>query len=127
MNKTHTQHTLTYIIDILAAGSAIGRAGQYLALPEYIQNHCDKSSKFGQALIAAAMQACVQCEQYELGLSFYNDLGNDPSSSEWQWAGGYGTVHPLCRDLALQCMGMIRRSTSINGYSDIARNPLSEF
>lgn len=58
------------------------------------------------------MQACVICEQYELGLSLYYDLGNDPSSSEWQWAGGYGTIHPLCRDLALRCMGMIRNPSS---------------
>ena len=96
-------------IDILAAGSALGRAGQYQALIEYINVHGNKSSKFGHALIAAAMKACVECEQYELGLGLYHDLGNDPSSSEWQWAGGYyGAMHPLCRDLALICMGNIR-------------------
>eukprot|EP00957_Ditylum_brightwellii_P202553 15330657-Ditylum_brightwellii.AAC.1 len=87
------------------------------------------------------MQACVKCEQYKLGLSFYHDLGNDPSSSEWQWAGGYGTVHPLCLNLALQCMGMMHnivpdsnmgeygeesQNNYNNGYSDIAANTLKQ-
>lgn len=110
----------------------MGRAGQYLGIPLYIRHHNHKSSKFGHALIAAAMYACVECEQFELGLQLYHDLGNDPSSSEWQWAGGYGTVHPLCRDLALQCMGHIRQITYSNndnvsaGYSDVVTKILKQ-
>ncbi len=110
----------------------MGRAGQYLGIPLYIRHHNDKSSKFGHALTAAAMYACVECEQFELGLQLYNDLGNDPSSSEWQWSGGYGTVHPLCRDLALQCMGQIRQITysdndnTTAGYSDAVTKILKQ-
>jgi hypothetical protein len=95
----------------------MGRAGQYLGIPQYMRYCNDKASKFGHALTAAAMYACVECEQYELGLQLYHDLGNDPSSSEWQWAGGYGTIHPLCRDLALQCMGQIRQRSHSNNYN----------
>ena len=115
----------------MAAGLAIGRAGQFLSLPYYINNHVDEFDKYRQVLIAAAMNACVECEQYELGLQLYNDLANDPSSSEWQWAGGYG-VHPLCRDLALQCMGMIDPIASENdskekfGLSNAATSLLKE-
>ena len=112
----------------MAAGAVMGRTGQCIGLLDYIRENRENASKYGQALIAAAMNACVQCEDYELGLSLYYDLGNQPGSSEWQWAGGYGSVHPLCRDLALQCMGMVRKTfdNSSDDYSEIATEILKQ-
>jgi len=91
---------------ILAAGAALGRAGKWRGLIDYVKNG-EHSTQFGQPLVAAAMIACIQNQKYSIALTelYQQFADNQPAPSEYQWAGGYGSVHPLCRDLALRAMG----------------------
>jgi len=91
---------------VLAAGAALGRAGHWQGLINYVKNG-KHSAHLGQPLVAAAMIACIQNKKYTIALTelYQQYADNQPAPSEWQWAGGYGIVHPLCRDLALRAMG----------------------
>ena len=109
--------------DVLAAGSALGRAGEWEACVEYARRS-DNADRLGQPLVAAAMLACVECSQYDTALDVYGESTSNPSlgGSEWQWGGGFDIVHPVSRDLAFRSMG---RSSS-GGWGeeamDIFRN-----
>ena len=110
-------------IDVLAAGSALGRAGEWEACVEYTKRS-DNADRLGQPLVAAAMLACVECSQYDTALDLYGESRSNPSlgGSEWQWGGGFDIVHPISRDLALRSMG---RTSSVGWGEqamDIFRN-----
>ena len=91
----------------MAAGSALGRAGQWQGCVDYILNHSD-SSELGQPLFAAVMNACYICEEYESVIEIYYNMqqGAESTGSEWQWEGEYARSHPLCMDLLLRSVGM---------------------
>ena len=102
---------------MLAAGSALGRAGEWEGCVEYLRTS-DDAERLGQALVAATMLACVQCLEYDTAIDVYKESMSNPSlgGSEWQYGGGYDIVHPIARDLALRSMG---RSTK-EGWSSQA-------
>lgn len=91
---------------MLAAGSALGRAGEWKGCVNYLRTS-DDAEKLGQALVAATMLACVECSEYDAAIEVYRDSASNPSlgGSEWQYGGGYDIVHPISRDLALRSMG----------------------
>lgn len=58
------------------------------------------------------MLACIECSQPYKALYAYNFFlsSNQGTASEWQWSGGQLTAaKPICRDLALQAMGSVRK------------------
>ena len=126
-NGSNVLHAFHYVpempTDVLAAGSALGRAGEWEACVEYARRS-DNADRLGQPLVAAAMLACVECSQYDTALDVYGESTSNPSlgGSEWQWGGGFDIVHPVSRDLAFRSMG---RSSS-GGWGeqamDIFRN-----
>ena len=86
--------------DVLAAGNALGRAGEWESLLDYSQNSYD-SSRFGQSLVAAVMQACLLNGETEEAIEVYNRAVEGTAvSGEWQWAGGSQGLDPVVRDLA---------------------------
>ena len=93
-------------IDVLAAGFALGRAGEWEDLAEYIKTD-DILERLGNVLVAAAMVACVECAQYDAALEIYDRSASNPTlgGSEWQWGGGYDIIHPVARDVAFRAMG----------------------
>ncbi len=52
------------LTDMMAAGSALGRAGQWQGCVDYILDNLD-SSELGQPLFAAVMSACDICKRYD--------------------------------------------------------------
>jgi len=98
---------ITLSIDLMAAGSALGRAGQWQGCVDYILNKSD-SSELGQPLFAAVMNACYICEKYDSVLDIYYNMqhGSDSTGNDWQWEGEYARSHPLCMDLLLRSVGM---------------------
>ena len=100
-------------LDLLAAGSVLGKCHQSQELITWTkqnieqENDGETSQLSGQPLAAAAMYACVLNQEYDKALDFYDYVLNSPElgASEWQWGGGYGSIHPLLRDLSLVCMG----------------------
>lgn len=114
-----------FSIDVLAAGSALGRAGEWEACVEYAKRS-DNAERLGQPLVAAAMLACVECSQYDTALDVYGESTSNPSlgGSEWQWGGGFDSVHPVSRDLALRSMGRSNRGGWGEQAMDIFRNQI---
>jgi len=110
---------------VLAAGAALGRAGHWQGLINYVKNG-EHSARLGQPLVAAAMIACIHNKKYTIALTelYQQYADNQPSPSEWQWAGGYGTVHPLCRDLALRAMDGMGDNDEQEEELDPSRQPL---
>ena len=102
------------LTDMMAAGSALGRAGQWQGCVDYILDNSD-SSELGQPLFAAVMSACYICEKYDAVLDVYYKMqeGSDSTRSDWQWEGGFARSHPLCMDLLLRSVGM--RLLNIDG------------
>lgn len=88
------------------AGVALGRAGEWRACVDYLKNSYN-SSRFGQPLVAAAMDACIICEKYDEALTLYDELVEGPllAGGEWQWGGGSNILDPHCRNLAIQALG----------------------
>jgi hypothetical protein len=59
------------------------------------------------------MQACLICGRYDEALDVYDDrVGGQILADEWQWGGGQGRSHPVCKDLALRAMGGSSRPDS---------------
>ena len=109
----------------MAAGSALGRAGEWEACVEFAKRS-DNAERLGQPLVAAAMLACVECSQYDTALNVYTESMSNPSlgGSEWQWGGGFDIVHPVSRDLALRCMGRSSKGGWGAQAMDIFRNQI---
>jgi len=96
---------------ILAAGSALGRAGLWRDCLDFATNSTSISS-YGPSIAAAAMIACIESSRYAEAIDAYDMFmsGSQSTASEWQWGGGNITaVKPLCRDLALYAMGKMDR------------------
>ena len=109
----------------MAAGSALGRAGEWEACVEFAKKS-DDAERLGQPLVAAAMLACVECSQYDTALNVYTESMSNPSlgGSEWQWGGGFDIVHPVSRDLALRSMGRSSKGGWGAQAMDIFRNQI---
>eukprot|EP00559_Dactyliosolen_fragilissimus_P002350 CAMPEP_0184861816 /NCGR_PEP_ID=MMETSP0580-20130426/6421_1 /TAXON_ID=1118495 /ORGANISM="Dactyliosolen fragilissimus" /LENGTH=1072 /DNA_ID=CAMNT_0027359455 /DNA_START=251 /DNA_END=3469 /DNA_ORIENTATION=+ len=93
---------------LLAAGCALGRAGEWKVCVDYSRKNENKS-KFGQPLTAAAMYASFICGKYDIVVELYKELiENNPltDNTEWSWASGHKSTHPLCRDLFLRSLSL---------------------
>ncbi|CAB9530933.1 expressed unknown protein [Seminavis robusta] len=88
---------------MLAAGTAIGLAGEWEGLVSYLKENSGEGVP-GQPLVAAAMHACLLCNRHEEANEVFRTLtdGNLAISSEFHWGGGQDTTFPLCRDLAMR-------------------------
>ena len=94
------------LIDVLAAGSALGRVGAWEELIDYQENSYN-STRLGQPLIGAAMYACILCGRPEEALKQFAKLTDGPASvgSAWQWGGGADVIDPVVRDIAMGAGG----------------------
>jgi len=112
---------------ILAAGSALGRAGEYRGCIEFL-NSSYHSSRLGQSLVASVMHACVMNGQYKEASDVYTNCLKGPlvSGSEWQWGGGYHTIHPVVRDLALVAMGQTKQEGNSQPAVDLLQQSISD-
>ena len=106
---------LLLTIDVLAAGEALGHAGEWEGLREYLQSSY-RASELGQPLVAATMHACVLCDRHDEALAVFDDLlgGELAAASEWQWGGGEDRLHPACRDIAMRALGGITVSDDVD-------------
>lgn len=105
---------------VLAAGSALGRAGLW---SECLDLATEPASilTYGPSITAAAMLACIESARYTEAIDAFDYFmsGSQSVASEWQWSGGNMTaVEPICRDLALTAMGNVSRG----GYSEDAKS-----
>ena len=103
---------------VLAAGSALGRAGLWSECLD-LATEPTSISTYGPSITAAAMLACIESTRSTEAIDAYDYFmsGNQSVASEWQWSGGNITaVEPICRDLALTAMGNVTRG----GYSQEA-------
>lgn len=110
---------------ILAAGSALGRAGLWRDCLDFATDP-DSLTSYGPSIAAAAMLACIKCSRSTEAIDAYGMFmsGNQSAASEWQWGGGNITaVKPLCRDLALSAMG---NGNATRGFSRDAMRIFSE-
>jgi hypothetical protein len=88
--------------DVLAAGTALGHAGEWESAMEYLKISYS-ASQLGQPLVASVMNACLLCERHDKALQVFEE--NKPGiAGEWQWGGGRDRIDPLCRDLAMRAM-----------------------
>ncbi len=104
---------------VLAAGSALGRAGLWSECLDLATEPASIST-YGPSITAAAMLACIESARYTEAIDAFDYFmsGSQSVASEWQWSGGNMTaVEPICRDLALTAMGNVSRG----GYSEDAR------
>jgi hypothetical protein len=108
--------------DVMAAGIALGRSGQWKACIDYMSSDPKNISEFGQPLFAAMMNACYICENYDSVLDLYYSMQQDsqPGVGDWQWGGEYARSHPLCTDLLLRSVGMRLQNTDekYQGFSE---------
>jgi hypothetical protein len=119
MDAVH-QMTLVSPMDeeryILAAGTALGLAGECRALVHYLErksslghsSYSSSSKSSQQPLVAATMQACLLCHQPEQAMQVFDAcFGHEQAraASEWLYAGGQDCMSPLCRDLAMRALG----------------------
>jgi hypothetical protein len=63
-------HDVDGQLDMLAAGSALGRAGHWKGCVDFISRN-KHSSELGQAFFAAMLNACYICEKYEVVLDVF--------------------------------------------------------
>ncbi|KAL7521510.1 hypothetical protein ACHAWX_006189 [Stephanocyclus meneghinianus] len=93
---------------VLAAGSALGRAGLWSDCLDFATDPSNLS-KFGPSIAAAAMLACIESARSAEAIDVYNYFSkseNQNTASEWQWAGGtVSAAKPLLDDLLLRSMG----------------------
>ena len=97
---------LTLRVDVLAAGTALGRVGAWKELIEYQANSYN-SARLGQSLVGAVMYACILNDQREEALKQFAKLAEGPQgvSREWQWSGGADMIDPVVRDIAMRAGG----------------------
>ena len=110
---------------ILAAGRVLGRVGEWESALAFL-NAGGNVERLGQGLVAAVMQALVDCSQFGAALEIYDEYVSNPllGGSEWQWGGSYGGVHPVSRDLALCAMGEVRERGLSKKAIDIFRRQI---
>ena len=95
-------HFAVFFPDVLAAGNALGRAGEWKSLCLYLQDG-QNSARLGQPLVAAAMQACLLNDRAQEALHVFSEATRYTDvSSEWQWGGGSQTMDPVVRDMAMR-------------------------
>ena len=91
---------------VLAAGTALGQAGEWESAIQYLNSTSASSSKANEVLVAAVMHACLLCDRPNEALEVFDSHVPNPNdndlSREWQWGGESDLVDPLCRDLALR-------------------------
>jgi len=94
------------VSDVLSAGLALGHAGEGEAFANYLANSYN-SSRLGQPLTAAVMNACILSSRADKALEIFQEVVADPlrGGSEWQYGGQYDAVNPLCRDVAMRAIG----------------------
>ena len=102
-------HLFFATTDVLAAGVALGLAGEGKSFLTYFKSSYN-SSRLGQPLVAAVMHACILSSLSNEALILFEDLVSDPllSGSEWQCGGVY-ELNPVCRDLAMRALGASSR------------------
>lgn len=82
-----------------------------------------------QPLVAAVMYACVLCGRYDEALQVFREVraeGDHAIAQEWQWAGGQGKIHPLCKDLAMRVLGSADEFESSSSNIALAVDLLNE-
>jgi len=96
---------------VLAAGSALGQAGEAESLMQYLLTN-SSAKKFGQHLVAATAHACLHCSRPDDAIRLFDNLteGDHQASVEWQWEGGKERLLPICRDLAMRALGVSSQS-----------------
>ncbi|KAL7551131.1 hypothetical protein ACHAWF_014330 [Thalassiosira exigua] len=97
---------------ILAAGSALGRAGLGKDCLDFARDSTSIST-YGPSIAAAVMLACIESSRYADAINAYDFFvgGDQSAASEWQWAGGnFTAMKPLCRDLALHALGNVKKA-----------------
>lgn len=121
------------LLDILAAGKALGRAGLWRDCVVFSTEN-DAISTYGPSIAAASMLACMECSCYFDATITYDLFMSDDqanTASEYQWGGGNITaVKPLCRDLLLCAMGQVKKrggfgQDAINIFKEIIREDSS--
>jgi hypothetical protein len=85
----------------LAAGAALGRAGEFQSLLKFLRTSYDKE-RLGQALVASAMHACILCAQNDEALNVYNGSAQ-VIHGDWQWGGRI--LDPIFAELAMRASG----------------------
>ena len=104
-----TQNIYVFVVypykDVLAAGTALGHAGEWESAMEYLKISYT-ASQLGPPLVASVMSACLLCERQDKALQVFDEnIGEKPGiEGEWQWGGGRDRIDPLCRDLAMRAM-----------------------
>lgn len=109
--------------DVLAAGSALGRAGQWKGCRSFLENSTTESlANYRSAIYAAILKACYICGKYEDVLEIYKYVleQNSTTGRDWQWQGEYSSIHPLCDDLMLQSLGKDMSDDPLQGFSEFA-------
>ncbi len=106
--------TYIILIDVMAAGAALGRSGEWKAYIDVMSTSSEYGSEFGQSLSASMMNSCYICGKYDSVLELYYNMQDKSKSGEddWQWEGKYASIHPLCTDLLLRSIGMRLQNTS---------------
>ena len=95
--------------DVLAAGVALGHAGEGESFVTYFKSSYNRS-RLGQPLVAAVMHACILSSLPNEALVLFEELVSDPllTGGEWQYGGIY-ELNPACRDLAMRALGASSR------------------
>ena len=93
---------------VLAAGVALGHAGEWEASVQYLRNN-SSSQELGFALVASVMRTCLLCDRPTEAWKIYEEFVEHEMkmAGEWQWGGGRDRTDPLCRDLAMQSMATL--------------------
>ena len=119
--------SLSLLVDVMAAGSALGRAGLGKSCVAYLSIH-PQNNEFGQPLFAAMMNACFICEKYDAVLDLYYNMQQDSESisGDWQWEGEFARSHPLCTDLLLKSVGMLLQN-SVDMYQSFSEGSILVF
>lgn len=87
---------------MIAAIHALGHANYYKPCVEFL--HTAEGQKVGQALLAAVMKICIQCNEYSQAIELYEDLLHSDDNiihSDWQTSGTYYNIQPDIHDIAL--------------------------
>ena len=87
---------------MIAAVHALGNASYYKPCVEFL--HTTEGQKVGQALLAAVMKICIQCNAHNQAIELYEDLLHSDDNiihSDWQTSGTYYNIQPDIHDIAL--------------------------
>lgn len=102
---------------ILAAGTALGKAGEWEAAVEFL-NSSYSAMQLGEPLISSVMHACLLSGRPDEALKIYEKkfgkVGEKSIAEEWQWGGNQDTADPLTADL------LMRASVARSGLSTMA-------